>query len=252
MTRIIYYSTSIKLDSFRRKDNSDHKMIDQPAGKGPPSAIMLVFSVLTHVLLLAPVIYILVLAFNSYSFFSWHPICMSVGVGLLITEAIFSVSGEAYLGWKVSRFNRVTIHWILHMVGLALVLVGLIIIVVNKINNNKEHFATPHAILGLVSIILAFLTAAFGIVTKNSRWLYPRFRPVLLKIVHAFGGILVTILLLATLITGTYTRWWPGGDTGRSLTFTAFFIAGFFILLKPVLGAVSRSKVVFGPPPATT
>lgn len=138
------------------------------------------------------------------------------------------------------------------MVGLALVLVGLIIIVVNKIENNRQHFATPHSILGLVSIILAFLTAAFGIVTKNSRWLYPRFRPVLLKIVHAFGGILVTILLLATLITGTYTGWWPGGDTGRSLTFSAFFIAGFFILLKPVLGAVSRSKVVFGPPPATT
>ncbi|XP_071877784.1 transmembrane reductase CYB561D2-like [Bombus fervidus] len=176
----------------------------------------------------------------------------SIQVGLLITEAIFSVSGEAYVGWKVSRVNRVTIHWILHATGLALVLVGLIIIVVNKNNNNNPHFVTPHAILGLVSIILAFLTAAFGIVTNNSRWLYPRFRPVLLKIMHAFGGIIVTVLLLATLITGTYTKWWPGGYTGRSLTFTAFFIAGFFILLKPVLGAVSRSRVVFGPPPATT
>ncbi|XP_043583581.1 transmembrane reductase CYB561D2-like [Bombus pyrosoma] len=227
-------------------------MTDQPAGKGPPSAIMLVFSALTHILLLAPVIYILVLAFGKYSFFSWHPICMSVGVGLLITEAIFSVSGEAYVGWKVSRANRVTIHWILHATGLALVLVGLVIIVVNKNNNNNPHFATPHSILGLVSIILAFLTAAFGIVTNNSRWLYPRFRPVLLKIMHAFGGIIVTVILLATLITGTYTKWWPGGYTGRSLTFTAFFIAGFFILLKPVLGAVSRSRVVFGPPPATT
>lgn len=213
---------------------------------------MLVFSVLTHILLLAPVIYIVTLAFEKYSFFSWHPICMTVGVGLLITEAIFNVSGEAYVGWKVSRVNRVTLHWILHTLGLGLVLIGLIIIVVNKTVNNHPHFATPHSILGLVSIILAFLTAAFGVVTNNSRWLYPRFRPVLLKIVHAFSGIVVTILLLATLITGTYTKWWPGGYTGRSLTFTAFFIAGFFILLKPVLGAVSRSRVVFGPPPSVT
>ncbi|KAF3428342.1 hypothetical protein E2986_06719 [Frieseomelitta varia] len=227
-------------------------MTDQPASKGPPSAIMLVFSVLTHILLLAPVIYIVTLAFEKYSFFSWHPICMTVGVGLLITEAIFNVSGEAYVGWKVSRVNRVTLHWILHTLGLGLVLVGLIIIVVNKTVNNRSHFMTPHSILGLVSIILVFLTAAFGVVTNNSRWLYPRFRPVLLKIVHAFGGIVVTILLLATLITGTYTKWWPGGYTGRSLTFTAFFIAGFFILLKPVLGAVSRSRVVFGPPPSAT
>ncbi|KAK9294075.1 hypothetical protein QLX08_011187 [Tetragonisca angustula] len=227
-------------------------MTDQPAGKGPPSAIMLVFSVLTHILLLAPVIYIVTLAFENYSFFSWHPICMTVGVGLLITEAIFNVSGEAYVGWKVSRVNRVTLHWILHTLGLGLVLIGLVVIVVNKTVNNHLHFMTPHSILGLVSIILAFLTAAFGVVTNNSRWLYPRFRPVLLKIVHAFAGIVATILLLATLITGTYTRWWPGGYTGRSLTFTAFFIAGFFILLKPVLGAVSRSRVVFGPPPSAT
>ncbi|XP_043261230.1 transmembrane reductase CYB561D2-like [Colletes gigas] len=227
-------------------------MSDPPAGKGPPSAVTLVFSTLTHVLLLAPVIYILTLAFGRYSFFSWHPICMSLGVGLLITEAVFSVSGEAYIGHKISRVNRVTMHWILHTVGLALVLIGLIIIVVNKINNNGYHFASPHSILGLVSIIMAFLTAGFGIVTNNPKWLYPRFRPVLLKIMHAFAGIAVTILLLASVITGTYTRWWPGTHTGRDLVFASLFIAGFFILLKPVLGAISRSKVVFGPPPTTT
>lgn len=48
--------------------------------KGPPSAITIGFSILTHFLLVAPVIYILVVAFENYSFFSWHPICMSVGV----------------------------------------------------------------------------------------------------------------------------------------------------------------------------
>lgn len=227
-------------------------MTEQSAGKGPPSVIMLVFSNLTHILVLAPVIYILVLAFNFYSFFAWHPICMSVGVGLLITEAVFSISGEAYLASKMSRMNRVTMHWILHTLGLGLMLIGFLIIVVNKVTHNKSHFVTPHAILGLISIICALLTASFGIITNNSRWLYPRFRPVLLKIVHAFGGIVVTILLLATLITGTYTRWWPGSDTGRSLVFSSLFIAGFFILLKPILGAVSRSRVVFGPPPNTT
>ncbi|XP_076664316.1 transmembrane reductase CYB561D2 [Andrena cerasifolii] len=226
-------------------------MTDPPAGKGPPSAITMVFSALTHILLLAPVIYILSLAFGNYSFFSWHPICMSLGVGLLITEAVFSVSGEAYLGSKVSRLNRVTMHWVAHTAGLTLVLIGLIIIVVNKVANNRYHFASPHSVLGLISIILAFLIASFGIITNNPKWLYPRFRPVLLKIVHAFGGVAVTILLLASVITGTYSHWWPGSDTGRSLVFSSFFIAGFLILLKPVLGAVSRSRVVFGPPPAT-
>ncbi|KZC10147.1 PREDICTED: cytochrome b561 domain-containing protein 2-like [Dufourea novaeangliae] len=227
-------------------------MTESTSGKGSPSHVTMAFSGLTHVLLLAPVIYILVLAFAKYSFFSWHPICMSIGVGLLITEAVFSVSGEAYIGSKISRSNRVTMHWILHTAGLLLVLIGLIIIVTNKINGNRAHFATPHSILGLISIIMAVLTAAFGIVTNNPKWLYPRFRPVLLKIMHAFAGIAVTILLLASIITGTYTGWWSGGETGRSLVFASLFIAGFFILLKPILGAVSRSKVIFGPPPTTT
>lgn len=167
-------------------------------------------------------------------------------------EAVFSISGEAYISSKLSRANRVTMHWVLHTIGLSLVLIGLIIIVVNKIEHNGRHFATLHSILGLIAIILAFLTAGFGVVTNNPKWLYPRFRPVLLKIMHAFGGIVVTILLLAAIITGTYTQWWKGNETGRSLVFASFFIAGFFILLKPVLGAVSRSKVVFGPPPTTT
>lgn len=166
-------------------------------------------------------------------------------------EAVFSISGEAYISSKLSKANRVMMHWIFHTIGLTLVLIGLIIIVVNKIEHNGKHFSSPHSILGLITIILAFLTAGFGVVTNNPKWLYPRFRPLFLKVIHAVGGIVVTILLLATLITGTYTNWWRGTETGRSLVLASFLIAGFFVLLKPVLGAVSRSKIVFGPPPAT-
>jgi len=54
--------------------------------KGPPSVITLGFSILTHFLLIAPVIYILVIAFENYSFFSWHPICMSIGVSIERTK----------------------------------------------------------------------------------------------------------------------------------------------------------------------
>ncbi|XP_011693945.1 PREDICTED: cytochrome b561 domain-containing protein 2-like isoform X2 [Wasmannia auropunctata] len=218
--------------------------------KGPPSAITLGFSILTHFLLVAPVIYILVVAFRNYSFFSWHPICMSVGVGLLITEAVFSVSGEAYISWKLPRRNRVTIHWILHTIGLTLLGIGFIIIIVNKVNNNKFHFTTTHSQLGLTTIILSVLVAAFGILANNTVWIYPRVRPILIKVAHACGGIGMTILLLATLINGTYSHWWhhSGTETGRDLVFASLFFAGVLILVKPILGAVSRCRVVFGPP----
>ncbi|XP_032668337.1 cytochrome b561 domain-containing protein 2-like isoform X2 [Odontomachus brunneus] len=222
------------------------------SGKGTPGVITLACSVLTHFLLVAPVIYILVLAFRHYSFFSWHPICMSVGVGLLITEAVFSVSGEAYISSKLPRRDRVTIHWILHATGLAIIGIGLIIIVVNKINHNNHHFVSTHSQLGLATIIISVLTASFGILAKNTSWLYPHLRPIFIKIAHACGGSVVIILLLATLINGTYSFWWPGSVTGRNLVFASWFIAGFLILVKPVLGAVSRCRVVFGPPSSDT
>lgn len=220
--------------------------------KGPPSAITLAFTVLTHFLFNAPVIYILVLAFSNYSFFSWHPICMSVGVGLVITEAVFIVSGDAYVVSKLPRRNRVTTHWILHAIGLTLIGIGLIIIVVNKFNHDKPHFATTHSQLGLVTIVLTVLVASFGVLANNTMWLYPRVRPILIKVAHACGGIGMTVLLLATLINGTYSKWWPGTSTGRDLVFASFFIGGFLVLVKPILGAISRCRVIFGPPSSDT
>jgi len=145
----------------------------------------------------------------------------------------------------------VTIHWILHTIGLTVIGIGLIIIVVNKIKHDKSHFATTHSQLGLTTIILSVLTATFGILANNTVWIYPRVRPVLVKVAHACGGISITILLLATLINGTYTHWWSnsgGTDTGRDLTFASLFFAGFLILVKPILGTISRCRVVFGPP----
>ncbi|XP_012537149.1 cytochrome b561 domain-containing protein 2 isoform X2 [Monomorium pharaonis] len=222
------------------------------SNKGPPGAITVGFSLLTHLLLVAPVIYILVVAFENYSFFSWHPICMSVGVGLLVTEAVFSVSGEAYIAWKLPRRNRVTIHWILHTIGLTVIGIGFIIIIVNKFKHDRPHFATTHSQLGLSTIIMTVMTAAFGILANNTVWVYPRVRPVLIKVAHACGGISMTILLLATLINGTYSHWWSGTDTGRDLIFASLFFAGVLILLKPILGAVSRCRVIFGPPSSDT
>lgn len=178
---------------------------------------------------------------------------LAAKVGLLITEAVFSVSGEAYIAWKLPRRNRVTIHWILHTIGLTLIGIGFIIIIVNKVNHNKSHFVTTHSQLGLTTIILTVLTAAFGVLANNTVWIYPRVRPVLIKVAHACGGISMTILLLATLINGTYSHWWPSSHhTGRDLTFASLFIAGFLILVKPILGAVSRCRVVFGPPSSDT
>lgn len=212
-------------------------------GKGSPSTITTVISVLAHFLLLAPVIYVLVLAFREYKVFSWHVICSTIGVGLLMLEGIFCISGEAYFSTKVSRKSRVILHWVLQTLGFGLVLASVVVIYILK-GSKGHHFKSDHAKLGLAATILYALMLINGICTDQSKWFYPRIRPVTLKIIHGVGGMLVMIILLATVINGTYTHWWSGTEIGRDLTFASFVIGMALIMIKPILGVVSRSKVV--------
>ncbi|XP_008552295.1 transmembrane reductase CYB561D2 [Microplitis demolitor] len=212
-----------------------------------PGTINIVVTVITHVLLLIPAFYIIVVYFIKYSFFSWHPILTVLGVGLLIFEGIFAISGEANLIARVTRANRITIHWILITTGLTLMGIGLIIAVVNKNRLNKYHFSTTHGQLGLSAIVISCVVAGFGIIANNTRWLYPRVRPVLIKVAHALGGITIAIIFIATIINGTYKHSFPGTDVGRDISFACYFFAGLFLLFKPILGAVSRSRVILKP-----
>lgn len=168
-------------------------------------------------------------------------------------EGVFCVSGDAFMNWKVSKMNRGMIHLILTLVGLVLVLIGLITIIIAKVQYKKAHFVTPHGIVSLISIISAVMIAASGFVVIFDRCLYHGcMRPVVLKIMHSFGGILATILLLAGLITGIYTFWWPGTCLGRILTIVSFVIAACYIFFKPSLGIISRIKVVIAGTPEDT
>lgn len=167
-------------------------------------------------------------------------------VGLLTMEGVFCVSGDAYMNWKVSRMSRGLIHLILHLIGLLLVLIGMIMIIIGKIEYKKSHFVTVHGIISLISIIFAVLIAASGFVVIFDKCLYHGcIRPIILKIMHSFGGIFATILLLAGLITGIYTGWWPGTCLGRTLSVASFVVAACYIFLKPILGIISRCKVLF-------
>ncbi|XP_014611078.1 PREDICTED: cytochrome b561 domain-containing protein 2 [Polistes canadensis] len=211
--------------------------------KTSPHPLAIAISVLTHLLLLTPVIYIVVLSVNTYNTFSWHPILTTVGIGLLMLEAIYCVSGEAYVSSKLTRKNRILIHWVLQSLGFVLTLAGVLVIIIMK--GNRSHFTSVHGKLGLAAMILFAILMISGIFADNTKWFYPRIRPINIKIFHIVGGILVTLVLLAALINGTYTRWWPDTKLGRDLTFASFVIGTAFTMIKPTLGAVSKCKFMF-------
>ncbi|KAJ8675959.1 hypothetical protein QAD02_011745 [Eretmocerus hayati] len=215
--------------------------------KPPIGRFALGVSILVHLLLLLPVIYILEIAFENLNLFAWHPICMTLGAGLLIMEGVYSISGEAVLNKRLSRLSRVRLHWISNTLGLALLITGFIIIVINKNINEWPHFTTTHSIFGLVTFILVCLVALFGILANNAQWLYPRIRPALPKVIHAFFGMATMILLLVTLVLGTFSGWWyhvEASITGRALVLAAYVIAALIILVKPIIGAIARTRML--------
>ncbi|KAH0554724.1 transmembrane reductase CYB561D2-like [Cotesia glomerata] len=206
-----------------------------------------VMTIITHALLLIPTAYIVIIYFVHYNFFSWHPICMALGVGLLLMEGIFAISGESNLTSRIKRTQRVTIHWILVTSGLILMFIGLIIAIINKNRLNKRHFVSTHAQLGLGAIVISCVVTLVGTVALNSRWLYPHVRPVVIKVAHAFGGIAMSVIFVATNINGTYKHSFPGGYVGRDFVFACYFFGTLLLLFKPIIGAISRSRVIFKP-----
>ncbi|XP_058798609.1 transmembrane reductase CYB561D2-like isoform X2 [Phymastichus coffea] len=202
----------------------------QHGDRGLSSTVAFVFSMLTHILLLVSVLYIVGLGFQNYQLFSWHPICMALSAGFLLIEGVYAIS-----------------------VGLILMTIGLVITIVNKNKLGKDHFVTTHAQLGLAVFVIVWVIAAFGILANNAQWFYPTVRPVLLKVVHSCAGICMVILLLATVINGTYTKWWGksgGTETSKGLVFAALFIAGVLVIVKPIIGAIARTRVLMRPPPS--
>lgn len=193
---------------------------------------------------------------------------LNLQAGLLLMEGVYVISGEAYATKIVRRKNRIRIHWILNLTGLVLLAIGVSVIILHKESLNEAHFSTIHSILGLTTFILSLCVASFGLMANNGKYFYPRIRPVLLKVVHAFGGIGVSALLLITLVNGTFNHWWTaapsaaryGTDdatatgtgvdaskTWRALILASLAVAALLVLIKPIIGAVARSRLLCSP-----
>lgn len=87
--------------------------------------------------------------------------------------------------------TRRTIHWILQTAGSMLALSG---IIVEYVNYQGKHFATKHAVIGLISGIFLLIGLCNGTMALWSIELRKIFRPVVLKCLHNFIGVTAVVL----------------------------------------------------------
>lgn len=101
-------------------------------------------------------------------FFSAHPLLNSAGL-LLATQAILVLQPTHTAPQKRAG---TTLHFLSNLLGVSSLTAGLVIIEINKAGPGHEHFASPHAILGLVFYVFIFLQALVGFTQYYTPSLY--------------------------------------------------------------------------------
>lgn len=158
--------------------------------------------------------YMLYLSSPGSDLFSWHPTCMTVAFGLLITQAIIIFSPESSLTPNSSKSDKVQLHWILNVFGILAVVGGFSAIYLNKEINGRKHFVSWHGTFGLATTVGIFLAAIGGLAAKYSSSLRKYLKPISVKLYHATGAMMVFILAMVTMCLACYSNWFKNRVDG--------------------------------------
>ncbi|XP_059485139.1 transmembrane reductase CYB561D2-like [Neocloeon triangulifer] len=161
-----------------------------------------------HGVAISLAIYLFYDCLREYQLLSWHAPLFTLAYMLFMTEGflIFLPHSALTRGW--SRKHLVKLHWILQLIGFICIVLGMIIIVVYKLLNNKRHFAKPHSITGLVAVIFAVVVSLFGWWTRINRKYHYGFKLSTLKLFHAGLGVVAYGVGVAAQVLGYYSNYY--------------------------------------------
>ncbi|XP_053600159.1 transmembrane reductase CYB561D2-like isoform X2 [Plodia interpunctella] len=180
---------------------------------------------------------------NGITLFSFHPPLMAIGWMIIMTSAINAISpGDLATEWMPIRLRSAR-HWVLQLFGAILILAGFLVILSNKIINNKPHFATLHAKFGLSALIFMAATMLGGIGALYSLKLKHYLAPIYTKLLHASIGLVTFSLGVVAISCGLFSDWFSA--KGEILQYTSLVIVilvMLFTLLRPSLKVYFRLR----------
>lgn len=133
---------------------------------------------------------------------SGHPLSQIIGV-FTITQSILVLQPTRLPKQKIDGQKW---HALIHVISFLSFVAGITVIEYNKVHNGLEHFHSPHAYIGVIAcavLVLQYLVGITmwavpalygGVDNAKSVWKY-----------HRWGGYLVLLLLLASVISATRT-----------------------------------------------
>ncbi|CAG9791913.1 unnamed protein product [Diatraea saccharalis] len=181
---------------------------------------------------------------DGVNLFSFHPTLMAFGWIFIMTTAVNAITpGDMATEWMPIRLRSAR-HWLLQVIGGIVLLVGFLVILVNKIVNEKPHFATLHAKFGLASLIFMVLTMLGGLGALYSLKLKAYLAPIYTKLLHASVGLITFTLGIITICLGLFSQWWSkvGDDILRYISLVLVLLVMIFTVLRPTLKIYFRLK----------
>lgn len=155
-------------------------------------------------------------------------------------------SNSNVLTHRLKFKTKVFLHWTLQVAAGICITGGLVSAVIRKIQRDKSHFKSYHAIFGLIAIILSLLTMLNGIPTKYSYRLRRNIRPVFAKIGHATLSLITYGVAVVALILGLYTGWFRhyGSPTMFYVCWLVLMFITQYIVYNPTVTLVNRVRGV--------
>ncbi|KAK1799959.1 hypothetical protein P4O66_006486 [Electrophorus voltai] len=147
------------------------------------------------------------------SLFSWHPLCMSFGFCLCMTEGILLFSAEGTPCCFKSRKGKIRVHWVLQALMLVATCTGLAFMVASKNVSERPHLATWHSVLGMTTLAATLLQAACGTCLLLPKLLGAPLLP-RIRLYHATCGLVAYLLATVTVMASMFTDWFQATVKG--------------------------------------
>ncbi|XP_018570194.1 cytochrome b561 domain-containing protein 2 [Anoplophora glabripennis] len=195
-----------------------------------------------HCCILAFVSLILYLCFKEpFDFFTWHPLLLSLGWMFLMSEGILALSKESILRkkFKISGSLKIFLHWTSLTAAAILILIGFLVITINKNRLNKYHYTSWHGLLGLIAVITYIPPCINGVATLYGKDLKAYLNPKIVKLVHVVTGTLCFACGGISLILSVYTKWFARRTNSNLFV----FLLGLVITIFPVIWVVQRPLI---------
>lgn len=156
-----------------------------------------------------------------------------------MTEAVLSLSKDNLFTGTLHKVDRVRLHWVFQVIACSLIIIGFIIVFINKDYLNKEHFKTWHGLLGFIGIVCTIPTCLNGIAALYFASLRQLIPPKITKFVHILSGIITLSCGGIALILSVYTKWFERHSNSNIITFllglTFASFAVIWSLVRPVI-----------------